>query len=222
MPRANGSAQALPPPGRTLSLSKSQVIYDSAEGADSLYQVVHGLVSVCLPDHRGDMVVARCVGPGGLFGESCLSGRPAREMAIALRPVTLLAWAPEDVLLQSALNPALALMLVRHLAARSTEVRRRVAANRLRLSHRLALALLELSASIGEPGGEGRATLFSVTHATLADYVGAARELVTKELIGFRARGLVDYSHGRVDVRIFALRDYLSSGSSRRVLAAGG
>jgi CRP-like cAMP-binding protein len=74
---------------------------------------------------------------------------------------------------------------------------------------RVMLALLRLATDLGAPMPDGSLRVASLTHHTIAEFVGTSREIVTFELNRLRRLGLVRYSRKHIDVYAQALRENL-------------
>ena len=72
-----------------------------------------------------------------------------------------------------------------------------------------ALALLQLAADLGSPMSDGSFRIASLTHHTIAEFVGTSREIVTFQMNRLRRLGLVRYSRKHIDVYAEAMRDHL-------------
>jgi CRP-like cAMP-binding protein len=71
------------------------------------------------------------------------------------------------------------------------------------------LALLQLAADLGAPMPDGSLHVASLTHHTIAEFVGTSREIVTFQMNRLRRMGLVRYSRKHIDVYAQALRENL-------------
>jgi CRP/FNR family transcriptional regulator len=78
--------------------------------------------------------------------------------------------------------------------------------------YRLAHALVDLAAALGEPTPEGLSVLHYITQQELARLIGARREVVSSLLNRLRDQGLIRYSRrGPITVDVRALSAFLAS-----------
>ena len=68
------------------------------------------------------------------------------------------------------------------------------------------LALLALAGDLGTEMPDGTVRIPSLTHHTLAEYVGTSREVVTFQMNRLRRLGLIRYSRQFIDVDPKSLR----------------
>ena len=113
----------LPRSGK-LRYPKSHVIYHTGAPATHLYLVLEGRVKVVRTSAEGPEVLLDVYNPEDLFGESVLLNPPRPpEKAIALEPVTLMAWTRAEMynIIQSRpqFGAALSQMLVQRLIENS-------------------------------------------------------------------------------------------------------
>jgi CRP-like cAMP-binding protein len=69
------------------------------------------------------------------------------------------------------------------------------------------LALLALAGDLGARTPDGALRIPSLTHHTLAEYVGTSREVVTFQMNRLRRLGLIRYSRQYIDVFPEPLRE---------------
>jgi len=74
---------------------------------------------------------------------------------------------------------------------------------------RVMLALLQLAASVGTPMEDGATRIGSLTHHTIAEYVGTSREIVTFQMNRLRRIGLLRYSRRFIDIYAPAIEQKL-------------
>jgi len=184
--------------------AKGDQIYDSRRANSSLYVVIKGLVKVSTANDGGCQTIARMVAAEGLFGESCLIGDTRRnEWATALEPVSAMAWTGAEVVLQIEREPRLGVALSQYLVRQCAEMQQRVENMAThKTPERIMLALLQLAADLGVPRPDGTVRLASLTHHTIADYVGTSREIVTFQMNQLRRIDLVQYCRQYLDVAI--------------------
>ena len=193
-----------------LEYPKGHVIYSGASNA--LYLSMSGRVKVATVGVDGSESVVRIVPPEGLFGESCLAQNPGTERAVALDPVQIMSWKPAEIEQQVEKEPALGLALMQVVIARCVELGERMQAMATCMTpQRVMLALLQLARGLGEPRPDGAIRMLSLTHHTLAEYVGTSREIVSSQMSSLRRRGLIQYSRQYIDVYCEAMEETLRS-----------
>jgi len=189
---------------------KGGVIYSGPSTA--LYLTVAGRVKVAKVSADGTESAARIVPPGGLFGEACLAERPAAERAVALDNLQIMAWKRAEIEQQVEKEPALGLALMEVVIARCLELGERVQTIATCLTpQRVMIALLRLAEQLGEEQSDGAWRMASLTHHTLAEYVGTSREIVSSQMSALRRRGLIQYSRQHIDVYCEAIEQALRS-----------
>jgi CRP/FNR family cyclic AMP-dependent transcriptional regulator len=193
------------------SFSKGQLIYHSQQPSESLYIVVTGRVKVAYTADHGDEAIARMVRTEGLFGESCLiGGRPEGEIAVALESTTLMAWTCGEVEQQIEKDPRLGLLLAQYMVRECIELQDRIESSAsYKTPERVMLAIVQLAADLGVPIADGSLRLPSLTHHTIAEYVGTSREIVTFHMNRLRRLGMLKYSRKCIDVNLEVLQEEL-------------
>ena len=193
-----------------LEYPKGHVIYSGASSA--LYLSMSGRVKVATVGVDGSESVVRIVPPEGLFGESCLAQNPGTERAVALDPVQIMSWKQAEIEQQVDKEPALGLALMQVVIGRCVELSERMQAMATCMTpQRVMLALLQLARELGEPRPDGAIRMLSLTHHTLAEYVGTSREIVSSQMSNLRRRGLIQYSRQYIDVYCEAVEETLRS-----------
>jgi CRP-like cAMP-binding protein len=179
--------------------SKGYVLYSGASSA--LYLTVTGRVKVASVGVDGSESVVRIVPPEGLFGEACLAERPSTERAVALDPVQIMVWKRQEIEQQAEKDPRLGLALIQLVIARCIELAERMQIMATCMTpERVMLSLLQLARQLGEPQPDGALRMASLTHHTLAEYVGTSREIVSSQMNSLRRQGLIQYSRQHIDV----------------------
>jgi CRP/FNR family transcriptional regulator, cyclic AMP receptor protein len=189
---------------------KGHVIYSGASNA--LYLSMSGRVKVATVAIDGSESVVRVVPPEGLFGEACLAEHPGTERAVALDPVQIMSWKQAEIEQQVEKEPALGLALMQVVIGRCIDLGERMQAMATCMTpQRVMLALLQLARQLGEPRPDGAIRMASLTHHTLAEYVGTSREIVSSQMSNLRRRGLIQYSRQYIDVYCEAVEETLRS-----------
>jgi CRP/FNR family cyclic AMP-dependent transcriptional regulator len=191
--------------------AKNRVIYDDQHPATCLFLVILGRVKIGTTANDGGQTVGRIVRREGLFGESSLIGPVNRsESAIALDNVTLMAWSRNEIELQVEREPRLGIALWQYLVRQCLDLQDRIESMAVhKTPERVMLALLQLAADLGSPMPDGSLRVASLTHHTIAEFVGTSREIVTFQMNRLRRMGLVRYSRKHIDVYAQALRENL-------------
>jgi CRP/FNR family cyclic AMP-dependent transcriptional regulator len=193
------------------SFSKGQLIYHSQQPSESLYIVVTGRVKVAYTADGGDEAIARMVPVEGWFGESCLIGsRPQGESAVALENTTLMVWTSAEVEQQIDKDPRLGLLLAQYMVRECIELQDRIESSAsYKTPERVMLAIVQLAADLGAQAPDGSLRLPSLTHHTIAEYVGTSREIVTFHMNRLRRLGMLKYSRKCIDVNLDSLQEEL-------------
>jgi CRP/FNR family transcriptional regulator, cyclic AMP receptor protein len=182
--------------------AKRRIIYDSSQPCDNLYVVILGRVKITMTAGKGFETVSRIVSTDGLFGETALVGLPRRsESAVALDHVSVMAWSRAEIEMQVEREPRLGIALSQYLARQCMELQDRIEGMALyKTPERVMLALWQLASILGTPLTDGTTRMASLTHHTLAEYVGTSREIVTFQLNRLRRLGLVNYTRKVIDI----------------------
>jgi CRP/FNR family cyclic AMP-dependent transcriptional regulator len=182
-------------------LYKNGIVYSPKQPSQSLYLVVAGRIKVSNALRDGE-VVCSIVHKWGLFGEAALvSAQHRSDSAIALDPVTLMAWSRTEIEQQIELNPELGLALSRYLAQNCMELAERMKARVIyRTPERVMLAMVQLARQAGVRMADGSTRVESLTHQTVAEYLGTSREVVTFQLNRLRRLGLIHYNRKYIEI----------------------
>jgi CRP-like cAMP-binding protein len=191
--------------------AKNRIIYDVQHPTTDLYLVMLGRVKIGTASHDGGQTVGRIVRSEGLFGTSSLIGLVNRtESAIALDYVALMSWSRNEIEEQVEREPRLGLALTQYLVRECLDLQDRIESMAVRKTpERVMLALLQLAADLGSPMPDGSINVASLTHDTIAEFVGTSREIVTVQMNRLRRMGLVRYSRKHIDIYAQALRENL-------------
>ncbi|HEX3877774.1 MAG TPA: Crp/Fnr family transcriptional regulator [Bryobacteraceae bacterium] len=191
--------------------AKGRVIYDGQNPPGDLYVVILGRVKISTTAEDGCQTVGRIVRSEGLFGESCLVGPTNRtETAVALDNVTLMAWSRADIETQIEREPRLGIALSQFLVRECIELQDRIESMAVhKTPERVMLALLQLAADLGTPQPDGSYRVASLTHHTIAEFVGTSREIVTFQMNRLRRMGLLRYSRKFIDIYAAPMRESL-------------
>ncbi len=201
--------------------AKDSIIYDSERPPHSLYVLILGRVKVSNAADDGCETVGRIVRAEGIFGESCLVGTSnGNETATALDKIALMSWRREEIEQQVEREPRLGMALFQYLVGQCLELQDRIEDMAVHaVPDRVTLALLQLAMDLGTATPEGATRVKSLTHHTIAEFVGTSRELVTWQMNRLRRLGLIQYSRKHIDVYVPVMREHLKQQgiSMRRV-----
>ena len=194
-------------------LAAGEFVYRMGDPARSVYLVRRGLIKTVAVSPGGEELTLRIHRPGDVFGELCLCSGERREQAAAVEASEVVAVTLEMLMARLRQDPLAALDLTRvaceHLAEAYDRLRSLSADPTM---YRLARALMDLAADLGEPSPEGRLGLPYITQQELAHLIGARREVVSSLLNRLRDQGLIHYSRrGPITVDPGALRAFLES-----------
>jgi CRP/FNR family transcriptional regulator len=191
--------------------AKGRTIYDLDHPPTDLYVVILGRVKISNTAEDGCQTVGRIVRAEGLFGESCLVGPLNRnEAASALDNVTLMSWTRAEIELQIEREPRLGIALSQYLVRQCLELQDRIESMAVhKTPERVMLALLQLAADLGNAMPDGSTRVASLTHHTIAEFVGTSREIVTFQMNRLRRMGLIRYSRKFIDIYTAAMRENL-------------
>lgn len=194
-----------------VEFAKGRTIYDSQQPNDHLYVVILGRVKLSNTAEDGCQTVSRIVSPEGLFGESCLVGSGTRsESAVALDTATLMSWSRDDIERQIERSPRLGVALSQFLVRQCISLQDRIESMAIhKTPERVMLALVQLAGDLGSPMADGASRVQSLTHHTIAEYVGTSREIVTFQMNRLRRMGLLRYSRRFIDIYSQAMKEQL-------------
>lgn len=165
---------------------KDRRIFDQNERADQVYLLLRGAVKISRRSPKGKHVTVAFIWPGSLFGtSSLLRDQPRHEFrARTLSDSTIAIVAPERLVeiltgltLEQYKDSARVILQVQHRLFLS-----HVERLGLPLLKRLISELLDLARLFGAPDPHGTALEIRITHADLADCIGASRQRVTQYL----------------------------------------
>src|SRR5579872_4134045 len=191
--------------------AKGRTIYDGQQPNDHLYVVILGRVKLSNTADDGCQTVGRIVCAEGLFGEACLVGGSSRtETAVALDNATLMAWSCAEIEQQIEREPRLGVALSQFLVRQCISLQDRIESMAIyKTPERVMLALIQMADDLGSPMSDGSVRVASLTHHTIAEYVGTSREIVTFQMNRLRRMGVLRYSRKFIDIYVPALHESL-------------
>jgi len=198
-------------------IGKGRVIYSPENPADRLYLVGRGRVKVTTTTAEGYETIARILCTKDLFGEAVLvGGHPST--AVVLDTAMLISWTRDEIEAQIAREPRLGVALARYFVRQCLALQERIEAVALhKTPERVLLAFAQLADLLGTPQPDGAMRIDSLTHQTIADYVGTSREIVTFQMNRFRRLGLIRYNRRYIDVYSRAVAEALRCNPPRLI-----
>ncbi|SPE24598.1 Transcriptional regulator, Crp/Fnr family [Candidatus Sulfopaludibacter sp. SbA3] len=188
---------------------KGSVVYDK-QANGHLYVVILGRVIVTSAAEDGGLTVGRIVSAEGLFGESCLVGGRNSESAVALDSASVMAWTRAEIEQHIEREPRLGIALSQYLVRQCIELQDRIESMAVhKTPERVMLALVQLAEALGSPMADGSTRVASLTHQTIAQYVGTSREIVTFQMNRLRRLGMLRYTRKFIDIYARAIRETL-------------
>jgi CRP/FNR family cyclic AMP-dependent transcriptional regulator len=171
--------------------ARGEVIFRQGDPADELWLISEGRVKLSRTTADQRETVLAVLGPGEVFGETCLlEGTPRAATATAIGPATLARVSRDDVDLIIATHPDVVPQLMQVLARRLRNANELLSELAFRdVPGRVARALVDLATRFGERRADGIHVPHGLTQEELAQFVGASREAVNKALSDFAARG---------------------------------
>lgn len=187
--------RAFAPLLRERRFPKGSVILMQGDPGDALYLIGTGQVKVVLIGDDGREVILSVLGQGSFFGEmSLLDDQPRSAHVVAMEEATLLQLRREDFQTRLRTSPDVAIALLRELSRRLRRADDTIGSLALRdVNGRIAHLLMELA---DDEGGD-RITR-RLTHATLAQMVGASRETVSRTLRALVNAGVIQVSRREI------------------------
>jgi CRP/FNR family transcriptional regulator len=179
-------------------------LFEQDTPATNIYFLHEGQVRLFLPGSPGSGISTRLLeilGPGDWFGSPALAGSKAygiRAVAVTRAKLTVL---PVNLVISRLQeSPAMAVGLIRHLAARLAAARQDAGTLVFEDTNaRLIKTLLQFSkTAAATPEEDGQGVILRITHQQLAQAVGAARETVSLALTQLRHRNVLKTGRNRL------------------------
>lgn len=172
--------------------SIKSTIMREGEGADSLYYILNGSITVLMEDEDGDEIILAYLGPGQFFGELGLFDDESRSAWVRARTeceVAIMSY--KKFWEMSRETPELLMQLTGQIARRLRETSRKVGDLAfLDVTGRIARALLNLtkdSEAMTHPDG----WLVRITREEISRLVSCSREMAGKVLKDLEGQGLI-------------------------------
>jgi CRP-like cAMP-binding protein len=192
-------------------IGRGRVIYDADNPSSELFVVILGRVKITNHAEDGAQTTARIICTEGLFGERCLIGSSgAVETATALDTVSLMSWSRLELEAYIEQEPRLGIALAQYIVRQCLSLQDRIESMAIyKTRERVMLSLLQLARELGTPMPDGALRTRSLTHRTIAEFVGTSREIVSVQMNRLRRLGLIRYSRKNIDIYVNELRDHM-------------
>ena len=191
-------------------IGKGRVIYSPENPPTAFYLILRGRVKVTTTAAEGYETIARILCTEDLFGAAVLVGGHSSEAAVVLDAAMLMSWTRDEIEAQIEREPRLGLALAQYFVRQCIALQERIEAVALhKTPERILLAFAQLADLLGTPQPDGAMRIDSLTHQTIADYVGTSREIVTFQMNRIRRLGLIRYNRRYIDVYSRAVTEAL-------------
>jgi CRP-like cAMP-binding protein len=176
-----------------LKVPREDAIFKEGEASSHVYVLLTGVAKLCYVN-REQRVLVGFVGPGEVFGLSSLLPQTTRPFRCEAYSDCLVAVVKPEVFVDTVLGvplERLSLILDVTVGRWWGMVVRYANFVGLGLRERLAGALLELAEKFGVRDSRGTLLTIKLTHADLAELVGASRQRTTEQLNDFEREGVI-------------------------------
>jgi CRP/FNR family cyclic AMP-dependent transcriptional regulator len=173
-------------------LVANEVLFKKGDQGDTLYGLRRGTIRIETGTEGGERLTLNVLGSGDLFGEiALLDGHPRSADAVAAEPCELYLLRRADFLAFIERDPRIAVRLIELLCQRIRWMNERMEeVALLPLQTRMARRLVGLAADYGSE--------LHLTQSALSEFVGGARESVSRQLQKWRRSGIIDLRRGRI------------------------
>ena len=176
-----------------LKVRRNQPIFMEGEASSRVYLLLSGVAKLCFVN-RDQRVLVGFVGPGEVFGLSALLAQTTRPFRCEAYSDCLVAVVKPEVFVDTVLGipfEQLRMVLDATVGRWWGMLVRYANFVGLGLRERLAGALLELAAKFGVRDSRGTLLTIKLTHADLAELVGASRQRTTEQLNDFERENVI-------------------------------
>jgi CRP/FNR family cyclic AMP-dependent transcriptional regulator len=189
-----GAVEKLSNLGVKRTLKPSEVLFLKGDEADALYAIRRGQIRIEVGLEGGQRLTLNILGSGDVFGEiGLLDGSQRSADARAANDVELFMLRRKDFLDFLDREPSIARRVIEFLCQRIRWVSDRMEeAVFFALPTRIARRLLALVIDFGSE--------VNITQEELANYVGAARETVSRQLQDWRRDGVIELGRGKIKI----------------------
>lgn len=205
--------QTLTRNSRPLDVPSAKVLFRQGHSTRDCYWVVRGLLKGSIAAADGEAIVVGLYGPGDLLGIPFADnlGQSLTVEAISQCELAVIDCASFQSTLHR--HPEFARWLVTTVIARMRETYADAAARNMRVSGRVARALVKVATLAGESVDDQRIALPAIlSQDVLASIAGVSRESTSRTLSDWRRLGIIERSVGYpIVVRIHRLRQEASA-----------
>jgi CRP/FNR family cyclic AMP-dependent transcriptional regulator len=179
-----------------------QIIIEQGSRGDEMYAVVHGRLKVTRSNNDGREINLAILEGGEIFGElAMLDGAPRNASVEALEDGELLVLQRSAVDQYLAHHPHVMRSLITSLCERLRSANDLVQDTLfLPLPQRLAKVLRQLAHNHGDTNEDGVRIDLKMTQQDLANFVGASRESVNKQLSQWEDNGYLKMKSGYIQI----------------------
>ena len=173
-------------------LGAGELLFEKGDQGDSLYGVRRGTIRIETGTEGGERLTLNVLGAGDLFGEiALLDGQARTANAVAADDCELYVLRRHDFMSFMEREPRVAIRLIELLCQRLRWMNERMEEVALMPLHvRMARRLAGLALDFGSE--------LHLTQGELSEFVGGARESVSRQLQKWRRAGIVDLRRGRI------------------------
>jgi CRP/FNR family transcriptional regulator, cyclic AMP receptor protein len=176
-----------------LRVRREEAIFREGEASSHVYILLSGVAKLCYVN-RNQRVLVGFVGPGEVFGLSSLLPQTTRPFRCEAYSDCLVAVVKPETFVDTVLGvplERLSIILDATVGRWWGMLVRYANFVGLGLRERLAGALLELAEKFGVRDSRGTLLTIKLTHADLAELVGASRQRTTEQLNDFEREGVI-------------------------------
>lgn len=180
----------------TVILKEGQVLCERGDPGDGCYWLQQGVLKVVLRSPVGEQRIVAVLGKGAVVGELAMIDGLARSATVVAMRLCRLSFLHRNVFLEALrqephINEYLVMTLASRLRHADDEA---AAASFLSVSARVARAILQLAAHLGEPGGGDDEVVVrhNLRQSDLAALAGVARESVSRTISRWRQRDILE------------------------------
>jgi CRP/FNR family transcriptional regulator, cyclic AMP receptor protein len=188
---------------RRIELRAGQRLWSDGDAASEVFVLAEGAILISRIGHDGNELIIKIYVDGEVLGKiDALAGAERTTDATAVEPSLCFALPVQQLLELMDRNPGLARRLLRDVSETSRgqlEAISEIVFHDIR--ERVALKLLELAKSNGEPTQDGTRITLHLSQSQLAGMVAASRANVNRALATFIARGDVTHRGGYFTIR---------------------
>ncbi len=177
----------------TRRVRRHETIFFEGEDSATVYLLLSGVAKLTFLN-ASERILVSLVGPGEIFGVSSLLPSAKRPFRCDAFNDCLVGVTTPEAFVDAALGvplQTLSRMLEVTVGRWWAMLLRYTNFLGLALRERLAGALLELGAKFGADDARGRLLTLKLTHADLAELVGASRQRITEQLSDFERTGVI-------------------------------